>query len=126
MTPPAHQPRTVDEHIAAFPEDVRKILLEMRQAVREAAPGAEEAIRYRMPAFRLNGENLVFFAAFAHHIGFYPVPSGMEAFKTELAPYKQGKGSVQFPLGKPVPYGLVKEIVRFRVAGAERKTKGRR
>ena len=91
MTPPAHQPRTVDEYIASFPEDVRKILLEMRQAVREAAPGAEEAIRYRMPAFRLNGENLVFFAAFAHHIGFYPVPSGIEAFKTELAPYKQGK-----------------------------------
>ena len=126
MTPPAHQAETIDEYIAAFPSDVRKLLGEMRKAVREAAPGAEEAIRYRMPAFRLNGENLVFFAAFAHHIGFYPVPSGIEAFKNELAPYKQGKGSVQFPLDKPVPYDLVKKIVRFRVAEAERVAEGRR
>jgi uncharacterized protein YdhG (YjbR/CyaY superfamily) len=115
---------TIDEYIATFPADVQVILEQMRQAIREAAPDATETISYRMPAFKINGQNLVYFAAFKHHIGFYPVPSGMDAFKQEISSYKQGKGSVQFPLDKPVPLGLVKKIVRFRVA--ENKKTGRK
>jgi len=111
---------TIDEYIRRSPENVRKILEEMRGVIREAAPGAEEAIRYGMPTFRLHGKNLVYFAAFAHHIGFYPIPSGIEAFKRELFPYKQGKGSVQFPLDQPMPYDLVRRIVSFRVAEMEK------
>lgn len=86
----------------------------MRRTIREAAPEAVETISYQMPAFKLNGKGLVYFAAFKNHIGFYPIPSGIEAFKKELSPYKQGKGSVQFPFDKPVPYGLVEKVVRFR------------
>ena len=111
---------TIDDYIRSSPENVRRILEEMRATIRDAAPGAEEAIRYGMPTFRLHGKNLVHFAAFAHHIGFYPIPSGIEAFKKELAPYKQGKGSVQFPLDQPMPYDLVKKIVIFRVTEMEK------
>ena len=82
--------------------------------IRKAAPGAEETIKYRMPTFTLNG-NLVYFAAFKNHIGFYPVPTGIEKFKKELAVYEQGKGSVQFPLDQPIPYSLISKIVKFRV-----------
>ena len=114
---------TIDEYIASFPENIREILRKMREAIREAAPEAEETISYRMPTFRLHGKNRVYFAGFKNHIGFYPVPSGIEAFKKELAPYKQGKGSVQFPLDKPIPYELVKEIVRYR-AEENRKNTG--
>ena len=110
------QDATIDDYIRNAPKEVREILEKMRAAVREAAPGADEAIRYGMPTFRLHGRNLVHFAAFRHHIGFYPIPSGIEAFKKELSSYKQGKGSVQFPLKKPVPFDLVKKIVKFRVA----------
>lgn len=106
---------TIDEYIKTFPKDVRGILEQMRQTIRTAAPEAVEAISYQMPTFKLNGKNLVHFAAFKNHIGFYPIPSGIEAFKKELSAYKQGKGSVQFPLDKPVPYGLVEKVVRFRV-----------
>ncbi len=102
---------TIDEYIRTFPEEVQAELEKMKKAIQEAAPEATEAIRYQMPTFRLNGKNLVYFAAFKNHIGFYPVPSGIEAFKKELSIYKQGKGSVQFPLDKPVPYELVKKIV---------------
>jgi uncharacterized protein YdhG (YjbR/CyaY superfamily) len=105
---------TIDEYIETFPEDIQAILQKMRRTIREAAPGAVEAISYRMPTFKLNGRNLVHFAAFKSHIGFYPIPSGIEAFKEELSPYKQGKGSVQFPLDKPIPYSLVEMIVRHR------------
>lgn len=107
---------TIDEYIKSFPADVRDILEKMRQAILEAAPDASETISYQMPTFKLNGKNLVYFAGFSHHIGFYPVPSGIEAFKKELSVYKQGKGSVQFPLDKPIPYELVKRIVKFRAA----------
>jgi uncharacterized protein YdhG (YjbR/CyaY superfamily) len=107
---------TIDEYIRTFPEEVQTELEKMRKTIQDAAPGATEAIRYQMPTFRLNSKNLVHFAAFKNHIGFYPVPSGIEAFKKELSIYKQGKGSVQFPLDKPVPYELVKKIVTFRVA----------
>lgn len=87
----------------ALSPDIRGILEKRRQAIREAAPGATEAISYRMPAFRMNGKTLVYFAAFKHHIGFYPVPSGIETFRKELSPYKQGKGSVQFPFRQADP-----------------------
>ena len=107
--------KTIDEYIDAFPEDVQNILERMRQTIRKAAPEAVEAISYRMPTFKLNGKNLVHFAAFKNHIGFYPIPSGIKAFKKELSQYKVGKGSAQFPIDKPVPYDLVKKIVMFRV-----------
>ncbi len=113
---------TIDEYIRSFPLDVQVILEKMRKAVREAAPEASEAISYRIPAFRMNGKTLVYFAAFKHHIGFYPVSSGIEAFKKELFSYKQGKGSVRFPLDKPIPYELVKKIVRFRIAKEAKKS----
>jgi len=106
--------QTIDEYISTFPEDVQHILQELRQAVKEAAPQAEEAISYQMPTFKLNG-NLVHFAAYKKHIGFYPTPSGIEAFKEELAPYESSKGAVQFPLDKPIPFDLVSKIVHFRV-----------
>jgi len=109
------QYETIDEYIETFPEDVQAILQKMRQTIKQVAPGAVEAISYQMPTFKLNGRNLVHFAAFKSHIGFYPIPSGIKAFKEELSPYKQGKGSVQFPLDKPIPYGLVERIVRYRV-----------
>jgi uncharacterized protein YdhG (YjbR/CyaY superfamily) len=108
------QVKTIDEYIKTFPEDIQAILEQMRRTIKKAASQAEEAISYRMPAFKLNG-HLVFFAAFRHHIGFYPTPSGIKAFKKELSPYKSAKGSVQFPLDKPIPYKLVEKIVMFRV-----------
>jgi uncharacterized protein YdhG (YjbR/CyaY superfamily) len=116
MTEPAHKPqfKTIDEYIKTFPGDVQIILEKMRQTIHEAAPEAVETISYQMPAFKLNG-NLIYFAAFKKHIGLYPTPSGAEAFKKELSAYKSGKGSVQLPLNKPIPYDLVKKIVLFRV-----------
>jgi uncharacterized protein YdhG (YjbR/CyaY superfamily) len=109
------QSSTIGEYIKGFPADVQTILEKMRQTIRKAAPDAVEAISYQMPTFKLNGKNLVHFAAFQNHIGFYPIPSGIEAFKKELSPYKQGKGSVQFPLDEPIPYDLVEKIVKYRV-----------
>ena len=87
----------------------------MRQTIRKAAPEAVETISYQMPTFKLNGRGLVYFAGFKNHVGFYPIPSGIAAFEKELSPYKQGKGSVQFPMDKPVPYDLVRKIVIFRM-----------
>jgi uncharacterized protein YdhG (YjbR/CyaY superfamily) len=113
--------KTIDEYIGTFPEDVQHILEKVRATIREAAPEAQEAISYQIPTFRLNG-NLVHFAAFKNHIGFYPTSSGIEAFKEELSPYKSAKGSVQFPIDKPVPYDVVKKIVLFRVRENLRKT----
>jgi uncharacterized protein YdhG (YjbR/CyaY superfamily) len=109
------KPETIDAYIALFPREVQDRLERLRRVIQQAAPNAEEAIRYQMPTFRLAGKNLVHFAAFAHHIGFYPIPSGITAFKKELSVYKQGKGSVRFPLNQPLPYDLVKQIVRYRV-----------
>jgi len=106
--------KTIDEYIEAFPVDVQHILEKMRETIQQTAPEAVEAISYQMPTFKLNGKNLVHFAAYKNHIGFYPIPSGIEAFKQELSPYKQGKGSVQFPIDKPIPYALVEKIVKYR------------
>lgn len=107
--------KTIDEYIKTFPEDVQGILEKMRQTIKKAAPKAVEAISYQIPTFKLNGKNLVHFAAFKNHIGFYPTSSGIEAFKEELSLYKGAKGSVQFPIKEPIPYDLVKKMVIFRV-----------
>ena len=107
-------PRTIDEYIAGFPPGVQEILEKIRMTIREAAPDAEETIKYQIPTFTLKG-NLVHFAAFKKHIGFYPEPTGMEAFKDELSVYEGAKGSVQFPLDQPIPYDLISRIVAFRV-----------
>jgi uncharacterized protein YdhG (YjbR/CyaY superfamily) len=105
---------TIDEYIRTFPEDIREILTRIRQTVRESAPDAVEAISYRMPTFKLNG-NLVYFAAFKHHIGFYPTPSAIVKYAKELAKYAKAKGSIQFPLDQPIPYALITKIVKSRV-----------
>jgi uncharacterized protein YdhG (YjbR/CyaY superfamily) len=107
--------KTIDEYIKDYPEDIQKVLEKMRRVIHDAAPQAEEAMRYGIPTFRLNG-NLVHFGAFKTHIGFYPAPRGIEAFKKELAPYEGGKGTVKFPLDKPIPYDLVTKVVKFRAA----------
>lgn len=104
----------IDTYISEFPEEIQALLTQIRVTIRAAAPEAEEAIKYAMPTFVLNG-NLVHFAAFKNHIGFYPVPSGIKAFEEELSVFKMGKGSVQFPLDKPMPLELIDKIVRFRV-----------
>ena len=107
-------PKNIDEYIAGFPDAVQEILQKIRMTIREAAPDAEETIKYRMPTFTLKG-NLVHFAAFKKHIGFYPVPTGIEGFRNELSVYEGGKGSVKFPLDKPIPLDLIGKIVEFRV-----------
>ena len=106
--------RNIDEYIGAFPRDVQRVLRRIRRTIKKAAPDAEEAIKYRIPTFVLKGD-LVHFGAFKNHIGFYPTPSGIEAFKQELAEYETAKGSVQFPIDKPMPLGLIERIVKFRV-----------
>jgi uncharacterized protein YdhG (YjbR/CyaY superfamily) len=105
---------TIDLYIGTFPAEVRTILEKLRQTIREAAPEAEEGFSYRIPTFKLNG-NLVHFAGFKSHIGFYPAPSGIEAFRDELKDFKVSKGAIQFPLDKPIPYELVSRIVTYRV-----------
>lgn len=106
---------SIDEYIANSPPDVQEKLQQMRTTISAAAPDAVEKISYQMPTFAQNG-NLVFFGAFKQHIGFYPTPSGIEAFKDELSVFKGAKGSVQFPLDEPLPLDLVRRIVEFRVA----------
>jgi uncharacterized protein YdhG (YjbR/CyaY superfamily) len=115
-------PKSIDEYVKRFPADVRERLEKMRETIQKAAPDAVEAIAYQIPTFRLNG-NLVHFAAFTHHIGFFPTSSGTLAFKEELAPYKWAKGSVQFPFEKPIPFGLVRRIVKFRLKENQAKKK---
>jgi len=111
---------SIDEYIAHFPPETRAALNQVREVIRAAAPEATELISYRMPTFDLNGHHLVHFAGYAKHIGFYPIPSGIEAFKDELAAYKQGKGSAQFPLSDPLPVDLIRRIVEFRVEESNR------
>jgi uncharacterized protein YdhG (YjbR/CyaY superfamily) len=107
--------KDIDSYIASYPEEVQVILRKMRATIRAAAPKAEEAIRYGLPTFRLNGKNLVHFGGFKKHIGFYPTPSGTSTFQKELSKYKAGKGSIQFPLDQPMPWPLITKIVKFRV-----------
>jgi uncharacterized protein YdhG (YjbR/CyaY superfamily) len=120
------QPRDIDEYIAAFPPDVQAILHKIRAAIHAAAPDAQESISYAMPTFSQNGY-LVYFAAYKRHIGFYPAPIGVAEFKDEIAEFETGKGTLQFPLDKPIPYDLISKIVAYRLqenlakAGAKRK-----
>ncbi len=104
----------IDNYIAGFPKETQEILQQVRSAIRKAAPDAEETINYGIPTFTLNG-NLVHFAGYKNHIGFYPTPSGIETFKKELSIYNGAKGSVQFPIDKPMPLALISKIVKFRV-----------
>ncbi|KOR89200.1 iron chaperone [Paenibacillus solani] len=116
---------SIDHYISTFPADIQEILESIRRVIREAAPEANEKIGYQMPTYWQQG-NVVHFAAFKNHIGFYPAPSGISEFEQELAPYITGKGTIQFPLGKPIPYDLITKIVKFRVgeniAKAKRKS----
>lgn len=107
-------PRNIDEYIAGFPSEVQEKLQTMRAAIRKAAPRAQEAIKYAMPTFTLNG-NLVHFAAYKNHIGFYPAPRALQEFSEELSKYEGSKGAVRFPLDKPLPIGVIQRIVKYRV-----------
>jgi len=107
--------KNVDEYIAGFPGDIQKILTRIRNIILKYAPDAEESISYKMPTYKTFGRTLIYFAGFKQHIGLYATPSGHIEFKNELAKFKHGKGSVQFPLDKPIPYDLIKKIVEFRV-----------
>lgn len=124
------QSANIDDYISQFPEGTQKALSQVRATVKKAAPGTVEAIKYGIPTFVLDGKNLVHFGGFDHHIGFYPTPTGMAEFKTALAPYKQGKGSAQFPLDKPMPLALITRMVKFRMqkqkAGAKTKVKSKK
>lgn len=106
---------SIDEYIAGFPPEIQKVLEELRALIKASAPDVTETISYAIPTFDLNGHHLVHFAGYKNHVGLYPAPSGLEAFKEELKPYKSGKGSVQFPLGQPLPTDLIRRIVAFRV-----------
>jgi uncharacterized protein YdhG (YjbR/CyaY superfamily) len=106
--------QNIDEYIGIFPPNVQVILEQLRKTIQVAAPKAEETISYGIPTFKLNG-NLVHFAAYKNHIGFYPTPAAIVTFKKELSPYKQAKGSVQFPIDQPIPFSLVRKIVKYRV-----------
>ena len=120
---PAKKSQTIDEYIESFPENVQSVLEKLRATVREAAPEALESISYDMPTFKLNGERLVYFSAWKNHIGFYSIPEGNEAFRKELSPYAGEKGSLRFPLDKPIPYDLVMKIVMLRTKEIRRKRK---
>lgn len=114
--------KSIDEYIGTYPKDVQVILNKVRATINKAAPDAKEAISYQMPTFKLNGKNLVHFAAWKNHIGFYAMPSGNVTFKKELSKYQQEIGSVRFPLDDPLPLSLIQKIVKFRVK--EDKEKG--
>ena len=104
-------PTTIDEYISTFPDNTQAILEKVRQAIHKAAPDAVETMSYGMPTFDLNGKHLVFFAGWKHHISLYPLPAGDEAFQQKISQYKRAKGTIQFPLDKPLPYDLVEKIV---------------
>jgi uncharacterized protein YdhG (YjbR/CyaY superfamily) len=114
MTANQPAPETIDEYIAGFPTNVQEILEKIRMTIRAAAPDAQETMRYHMPTFTLNGHNVVYFAAFKKHIGLYPAPIGIAEFKEDLAAYESGKGTMKFPLDKPIPFELISRIVTFR------------
>ena len=114
--------KDIDQYIGGFPNDIQVLLEKIRMTIKKAAPGAQEKIGYGIPTFTLNG-NLVHFAAYKNHIGFYPASSGIEKFKQELSVYKGAKGSVQFPIDKPMPLGLITKIVKFKVQENLKKTR---
>ena len=107
-------PTDIDEYIAGFPTNVQKVLKKIRGTIRKAAPKAVESISYQIPAYKLDGKVLIYFAGFAKHVSVYPAPRDAKEFKKELKGYKGGKGTVQFPLDKPIPYDLITQIVKYR------------
>lgn len=113
-------PKDIDEYIAGFPADVQKILRKIRATIHKAAPDAEEAIKYQIPTFVLNG-NLIHFAAYKTHIGLYPAPRGVDEFKDEVAAYEGGKGTLRFPLDEPIPYALISRIVKYRAKAKKKR-----
>jgi uncharacterized protein YdhG (YjbR/CyaY superfamily) len=115
-------PKNIDEYIATFPNDVQEILEQIRMTIRTAAPDAEETISYQMPTFTLRGKYLVYFAAYKKHIGLYPAPTGIAEFEEELSLYGAGKGTLRFPLDKPIPFDLIARIVKFRITENLNKT----
>jgi uncharacterized protein YdhG (YjbR/CyaY superfamily) len=118
-------PKTIDEYIERFPSEVQDMLVQLRAAIRQAAPEAEDVISYQMPAFKYHGI-IVYFAAYKKHIGFYPTSSGISQFKQELTGYKSAKGSVQFPLDKPLPLDIISNIIRFKVMENEAKIRAKK
>ena len=118
-------PTSIDEYIADFPEEIQSLLNQIRSTIKQAAPDAEESIGYGMPAYKTHGKPLVYFAAFKNHIGFYATPTGHAEFAMELSKYKQGKGSVQFPIDQPMPLKLITQIVEFRVIENQKKAKAK-
>ncbi|HLP13388.1 MAG TPA: DUF1801 domain-containing protein [Flavobacteriales bacterium] len=123
-----NKPENVDAYIASFPAPTQKLLKQVRATIKKAAPKAEEIISYGMPGYKIHGTHLVYFAGYAKHIGFYAMPTGHKEFKKELSVYKQGKGSVQFPIEDPMPLKLIEHIVKFRVAenSTKEKLKGKK
>lgn len=109
------KPQTIDEYIQAFPKNIQSILEKIRKTIHDTAPEAVEAISYQLPAFKLKGTNLIYFAAWKDHIAIYPTPGGIDNLGAELAPYQTGKGTLQFPLDKPIPYDLIQKIVQTRM-----------
>ena len=118
--------KTIDEYIAGFPAETRAVLQEMRTIITAAAPDATETMSYAIPTFDLHGRHLVHFAGYESHVGFYPAPSGIAAFKDELKPFKTAKGSVQFPLDRPLPVDLIRRMVAFRVEEEAGRPRGRK
>ena len=116
---------SIDDYISKFPPEIQEILSTIRKVIKEAAPEAKEKISYQMPTFELHG-NLVHYAAFKNHIGFYPTPNGIDAYKEELSGYKGAKGSIQFPINQPMPYELISKIVKYRVAENIQKAENKR
>lgn len=118
------KPATIDEYIATFPSETQQLLEQVRAAIKKTVPTAEEKISYAIPAFSLNGSNLVYFAGYKNHIGMYPVPGGHKSFEKEFSKYKtSGKGAIQFPLNKPMPLELISKIVTFRIKETATKAK---
>jgi uncharacterized protein YdhG (YjbR/CyaY superfamily) len=118
--------KDIDEYIDRFPEDVQNVLHKIRALINEVVPDAEEKISYQIPTFTLNGSYLIYFAGFKNHVSVYPAPRGTAQFKKELAAYEGGKGTVRFPLDQPIPYGLIKRIVKFKVKENKEKAKEKR
>ncbi len=121
------KPKTIDEYRKRFPAEIQAIIKNLREVIKAAAPGAREAISYGMPAFMLNGRGLIYFGVYKKHIGMYPVPRGSAALKKQLAGYRTGKGTLQFPLDKPMPYNLIGRIAKARMEEeVSRRAKNRR
>lgn len=120
------KPENIDLYIETFPENVQEILKKLRAQIIKTAPNSVESISYGLPAYKLNGKPLVYFGGFKNHIGLYALPSGNEAFQKQLSNYKTGKGSIQFPINKEMPWKLIEEIIKFRLKEIQQKTKNRK